>query len=241
MFYELAKAVARPLLGMIYHPQIEGGRHVPAHGPVILASNHLSGADTVFLPIQIPRTVHFLAKADFFTGHGIAARTLAAFLRGVGVIPLDRKGGHASDGALHAGLEVLAQGKVLGIYPEGTRSPDGRLYRGRTGVVRLALASGAPIVPVAMSGTGEVLDGRRIIPRRRPRMSALLGAPIDLRQMVEDPGATLGDRRAVRDLTDIVMERIRELSGQEYVDRYAGRAGHGNDADQNEPGPDPAM
>jgi 1-acyl-sn-glycerol-3-phosphate acyltransferase len=225
MLYPLAKVVARPLLRVLYHPGIEGARHVPVEGPVILASNHLSGADTVFLPAQLDRTVHFLAKADFFTDPGIPARILAVFLRSVGVIPLDRAGGHASDGALDAGLGVLARGEVLGIYPEGTRSPDGRLYRGRTGAVRLALASGAPIVPVAMSGTREVLEGRRFLPRRRPTIHARLGAPVDLRSMVEDPRATLEDHRAVRDLTDLLMRRIGELSGQEYVDVYAHRVG----------------
>lgn len=219
LFYEIARGLVRPLLLVVYRPRIRGAHRIPDEGPVILASNHPAGADTVFMPVQVGRVVHFLAKADFFAGTGLLTRALAAFLRAVKAIPVDRHGGSASGAAVDAALEVLARSQVVGIYPEGTRSPDGRLYRGKTGVVRIALASGALIVPVAMVGSFEAQRGRRFVPRRHPRMQTLIGSPVHVSELMEDTRTP--DPDAVRRATDEVMRRIQQLSGQEYVDRYA--------------------
>ncbi|MCL6423471.1 1-acyl-sn-glycerol-3-phosphate acyltransferase [Brachybacterium sp. JHP9] len=224
LVYRVGKSILIALMRLPYRPQVRGQEHIPATGPVILASSHLAGADTIFLPTALERTVHFLGKSDLFAGRSLRGRIVAAFMRSVGVMPVDRTGGGASSAALEAGLEVLRRGHVLGIYPEGTRSPDGRLYRGKTGVARLALASGAPIVPVAMTGTFEAQRGRRFLPRRHPRITTAVGAPIDVAQLVEDREAALHDQAAVRRITDTVMARIQALSGQEYAPQYAASA-----------------
>jgi 1-acyl-sn-glycerol-3-phosphate acyltransferase len=221
VLYELAKPLVGWVLRVVYRPRIEGLENLPALGGVVVASNHLAGIETVLMPCQLPRTVHFLAKADFFRGRKLSARALGLLLRGLRVMPVDRSGGQASDAALDAGLGILREGKVLGIYPEGTRSPDGRMYRGHTGMVRMALLAGVPIVPIAMQGTFEAQRGRTIFPHRLPVMVTRMGRPVDLGDLTPDPSAALDDPAQVRALTDLVMERIREMSGQEYVDRYA--------------------
>jgi 1-acyl-sn-glycerol-3-phosphate acyltransferase len=157
VFYWLAKAILGPFLMLVFRPWAEGTENVPREGPAILASNHLSFADHFFGPLPLPRKVTFLAKSEYFTGRGLKGLASKAFFRGVGQIPVDRSGGAASDRALATGLRVLAEGGLLGIYPEGTRTPDGRLYRGKTGVARLALESGAPVIPTAMVGTFELM------------------------------------------------------------------------------------
>ncbi|HEX4399297.1 MAG TPA: lysophospholipid acyltransferase family protein, partial [Trebonia sp.] len=157
MFYWVTKYTLGMALKVIFRPWSRGKKHMPRRGPVILASNHLSFADHFFGALPLPRKVVFLAKAEYFTGKGIKGLASRAFFSGVGQIPIDRTGGEASERALSSGLRVLAGGNVLGIYPEGTRSPDGRLYRGRTGVARLALESRAPVVPCAMINTFEFL------------------------------------------------------------------------------------
>lgn len=220
MLYEIAKPVVMGVVRVLWNPTISGTEHIPEQGPVILASNHQAYSDTVFLPGQVRRSVHFLGKSDIFEGRSPLNRLVAAVMRGIRVMPVDRSGGSASRSAIEAGLEVLERGGVLGIYPEGTRSPDGRLYRGKTGVARFALETGAPVVPVAMLGAHEAQRGRRWFPRRRPRIHAVLGAPVDLRPVLRDcEGAEEG--KVLRAVTDAVMDSIHALSGQERVDEYA--------------------
>lgn len=220
MLYEIAKPVVRVVVRALWNPTISGDEQIPEHGPVILASNHQAYSDTVFLPAQVRRSVNFLGKSDIFEGRSPVQRLVAAVMRGIRVMPVDRSGGSASRGAIEAGLAVLERGEVLGIYPEGTRSPDGRLHRGKTGVARFALATGAPVVPVAMLGAHEAQQGRRWLPRCRPRIRAVVGAPVDLRAVL---AAHEGAEEAtlLRAVTDEVMDAIHALSGQERVDEYA--------------------
>ncbi|MFC0675980.1 lysophospholipid acyltransferase family protein [Brachybacterium hainanense] len=219
MLYEIAKPPVALVVRILWAPQIRGAERIPRSGPAILASNHLSAADTVFLPAQLDRTVHFLGKADFFRGRSLPGRAVAWVMRQLGIIPVDRTGGSASDGALEAGLGVLRRGEVLGIYPEGTRSPDGRLFRAKTGVARLALGTGAPIIPVAMLGAFEA-GGGRLLPRRRPRIIAVIGEPVDA-EAIRAAHPELSAAELLRRIADTVVHEIGRLSGQEYVDRYA--------------------
>ncbi len=189
-------------------------------GPAILASNHLSFADHFFGPLPLPRKVTFLAKAEYFTGRGLKGLVSKAFFRGVGQIPVDRAGGEASERALATGLRVLAGGRLLGIYPEGTRSPDGRLYRGKTGVARLALESGAPVIPTAMVGTFDFMPPGRLWPRLRIRPGVRFGKPLDFSRY----SGLASDRMVLRAVTDEIMYALMDLSDQEYVDEYAQRA-----------------
>jgi 1-acyl-sn-glycerol-3-phosphate acyltransferase len=221
MLYEVAKPVVAAVLRVVYAPRISGTQHIPDEGPAILASSHLSGADTVFMPAQVRRSVHFLAKSDFFSGTSPASRAFGRLMRSLGVMPVDRTGGSASEGAIEAGLRILRSGGLLGIYPEGTRSPDGRLHRGKTGAARLAIATGAPLVPIGMLGSFEAQRGRRIVPRRRPRIEVLVGAPIDPAQVLGDLEAARADPQAARTLTDLLMLHVQQLTGQDYVDTYA--------------------
>jgi 1-acyl-sn-glycerol-3-phosphate acyltransferase len=193
---------------------------MPRRGPVILASNHLSFADHFFGPLPLPRKVVFLAKAEYFTGKGLKGLASRAFFSGVGQIPIDRTGGAASERALRSGLRVLAEGKVLGIYPEGTRSPDGRLYRGRTGVARLALESRAPVVPCAMMHTFEFLPPGSHNPKFSVRPGVIFGNPMEFSRYYGKEG----DREALRAVTDEIVAEIAKLSGQEYVNVYAKQA-----------------
>ncbi len=217
MFYWVVKAILYPILHVVWRPWTEGVDNVPRRGPVILVGNHLSFADHFFGPLPIPRRVVFLAKAEYFTGKGVKGLASRMFFGGIGQVPIDRTGGRASDDALRTGLRILADGGVLGIYPEGTRAPDNRMYRGRTGVARLALESGAPVVPMAMVNTFELMPAGRRLPRLRPRPGVRFGPPIDLSRY----GGATGDREVLRAVTDEIMAALRELSGQEYVDRYA--------------------
>jgi 1-acyl-sn-glycerol-3-phosphate acyltransferase len=218
--YWLVKAVLAPFLTIVFRPWAEGRENVPREGPVILASNHLSFSDHFFAPLPVPRKLVFLAKSEYFTGRGIKGMLKRAFFSGAGQIPIDRGGGQASERALHAGLRVLAEGQVLGIYPEGTRSPDGRLYRFRTGVARLALESKAPVIPCAMIGTFEFLPPGKRWPNLRVRPGARFGSPLDFSRFYGKES----DREVLRIVTDEIMNAIRELSGQVYVDAYARRA-----------------
>jgi 1-acyl-sn-glycerol-3-phosphate acyltransferase len=208
-----------PWLRLLFRPQVEGLEHIPRSGPAILASNHLSFSDSFFLPLVCPRHITFLAKAEYFTGKGIKGFFTRAFFSGVGQVPIDRSGGKASDAALHTGLRVLNQGELLGIYPEGTRSPDGRLYRGKTGVARMALEAGVPVIPVAMIGTREIQPVGKKIPNIR-RVGVKIGAPLDFSRYE----GMQGDRFVLRSMADEIMYELMELSGQEYVDIYAARA-----------------
>jgi 1-acyl-sn-glycerol-3-phosphate acyltransferase len=217
MFYWfLKRVVLGPLLRLIFRPYVIGLHHVPAAGGAILASNHLSFSDSIFLPLMVERRVTFLAKMDYFTGTGLKGRLTAGFFKGVGQLPVDRSGGSASEAALKSGLKVLRRGDLLGIYPEGTRSPDGRLYRGKTGVARMALEAGVPVLPVAMIDTDKIQPPGRKIPRLG-RVGIKIGAPLDFSRYE----GMEGDRFVLRSITDEVMYELMELSGQEYVDIYA--------------------
>ena len=208
-----------PLLKLIFRPQVEGLHHLPASGPVILASNHLSFSDSIFTPLVVPRKVTFIAKAEYFTGRGIKGRLTKAFFAGTGCIPVDRSGGRAAQAALDTQLRVLRAGGVAGIYPEGTRSPDGRLFRGKTGVARLALESGAPVVPMAMLNSDEIQPTGQIVPNLG-RVRIRFGAPLDFSRYA----GLAGDRFVERAVTDEIMYELMELSGREYVDMYAQKA-----------------
>ncbi|MDR2454873.1 MAG: 1-acyl-sn-glycerol-3-phosphate acyltransferase [Bifidobacteriaceae bacterium] len=216
MFYWLTKAVASPLLRTIYRPWIKGAEHIPAKGPAILAGNHLAVFDSVFVPAVLNRRVFYIAKSDYFTGRGLKGRLTAGFMRGVGMIPVDRTGGKASLAALDKGREILEKGHLFGIYPEGTRSPDGRLYRGKTGAARLALETGAPVIPVAMIGTNLAQPAGQRLPSR-VNMGMIFGQPMTF----ADYSGMSGQRAALREVTDQIMHRLMLLSGQEYVDVYA--------------------
>ena len=217
MFYWLLKyVVLGPLLKLVFRPQVEGLNHVPDTGPVILACNHLSFSDSIFTPLIVRRRVTFVAKAEYFTGKGIKGRLMRQFFLGTGTIPVDRSGGKAAQAALDTLLRVLRSGEVAGIYPEGTRSPDGRLYRGKTGVARLALESGALVVPVALLNTDEIQPTGKLIPSiKRVRMR--FGAPLDFSRYASDKG----DRFVERAVTDEIMYELMTLTGREYVDVYA--------------------
>src|SRR5499427_6689931 len=206
-------------LKLVFRPWSRGRANVPRRGPVILVSNHLSFADHFFGPLPLPRKVVFLAKAEYFNGRGLKGLASRVFFSGVGTIPIDRTGGEASERALRTGLQVLAAGHVLGIYPEGTRSPDGRLYRGKTGVARLAIDSGAPVVPCAMIGTFELQPASTIWPNFRVRPGVKFGEPLDFSRYRGQADAML-----LRTVTDEIMQAIAKLTGQEYVDVDARRA-----------------
>ena len=217
MFYWLMKRVfVGPLLRLVYRPWVRGAHHVPAEGGAILASNHLAVIDSFFLPLALDREIVFIGKQEYFNGSGLKGRMTAGFMRGVGTIPVDRGGGKAGEAALRTGLRRLSEGGLFGIYPEGTRSPDGRLYRGKTGVARLALESGAPVVPVAMVGTDVAQPLGRRIPKVM-RIGIVIGEPLDFSRY----RGMENDRFILRSVTDEIMYAIMSLSGQEYVDVYA--------------------
>jgi 1-acyl-sn-glycerol-3-phosphate acyltransferase len=219
VFYWLLKRIILgPVLHAVFRPWVRGEEHVPETGGAILASNHLSFSDSIFLPLVLRRRVTFLAKADYFTGRGLKGRLTAGFFKGVGQLPIDRSGGRASEAALETGLKVLRRGDVLGLYPEGTRSPDGRLYRGKTGVARMALEAGVPVIPVAMIGTREVQPIGKKLPRIR-RIGIRFGPPLDFSRYE----GLAGDRFVERSMTDEIMYELMQLSGQEYVDLYAAK------------------
>jgi 1-acyl-sn-glycerol-3-phosphate acyltransferase len=220
MGYWVVKAILAPILAILFRPWSEGVDNVPREGPAILAFNHLSFSDHFFGPLPLPRKVTFLAKSEYFTGRGVKGLISKAFFRGVGQIPVDRAGGEASERALRTGLRVLAEGKLLGIYPEGTRTPDGRLYRGKTGVARLALESGAPVIPCAMIGTFEMQPPGRLLPRLSIRPGVRFGKPLDFSRYA----GLKSDRLVLRAVTDEIMYAVMNLSGQVYVDEDAQRA-----------------
>ncbi|MGI5490747.1 lysophospholipid acyltransferase family protein [Microtetraspora malaysiensis] len=220
MLYWVVKYTIWPLLRLIYRPWAKGMENVPAEGPVILAGNHLSFADHFFGAGFLPRKVISLGKAEYFTGRGIKGLVSRAFFSGVGTVPIDRSGGKASEAALRTGLRVLKDNQVLGIYPEGTRSPDGRLYKGKTGVARLALEARAPVIPWAMVNTFEMMPPGHPIPKFGIRPGVRYGKPLDFSRYY----GLEGDRLVLRAVTDEIMYALMELSGQEYVDKYAASA-----------------
>jgi 1-acyl-sn-glycerol-3-phosphate acyltransferase len=219
LLYWLVKIILTPILRPVFRPWVTGLENIPLDGPAIVASNHVSFSDSIFLPLMVPRRITFLAKADYFTGRSLKGRLTARFFRSVGQLPVDRRGGSASEAALHQGLRVLSRGELLGIYPEGTRSPDGRLYRGKTGVARMALEAGVPVIPVAMIGTMEVQPPGKVIPRLG-RVGMRIGRPLDFSRYA----GMARDRFVLRSVTDEIMYELMLLSGQEYVDQYATKA-----------------
>lgn len=216
LYWFLKRVVVGPILNLLFRPWVDGEQNIPEKGAAIFASNHLSFSDSFFLPLVVPRRMTFVAKADYFTGTGLKGRLTAAFFRGVGQIPIDRSGGAASSGALQSGLSVLRKGEFFGIYPEGTRSPDGRLYKGKTGVARLALEAKVPVIPVAMIGTDKAQPTGKVLPKIM-RIGIRVGKPLDFSRYegMQD------DRFVLRSITDEIMYELMLLSGQEYVDVYA--------------------
>jgi 1-acyl-sn-glycerol-3-phosphate acyltransferase len=226
--YWVLKAILTPVLRLCYRVRIEGRERVPTDGPVILAANHRSFLDSIFLPLVLRRRVTFVAKAEYFDDP-----KTAWFFRAVGQIPIRREGGSAAEGALAAATEVLEQGGVFGIYPEGTRTRDGYLHRGHTGVARLALATGAPIVPVGLVATDECQPTDKKLPRLFRTVWVRFGEPVSIGHYA----AREDDRLVLRQITDELMYEIRELSGYEYVDAYMTKVRAEADAPELVPGP----
>jgi 1-acyl-sn-glycerol-3-phosphate acyltransferase len=220
LFYWLLKWVfLGPLLKLVFRPQTEGAENVPSEGAAILASNHLSYVDWMFMPLTLPRRVTFVAKAEYFTSPGVKGWFQKKFFSGAGQVPIDRSGATAAEGALSAAKRILGEGGLFGIYPEGTRSHDGRLYRGKTGVARLALETKVPVVPIAVVGTDVVAPpGKKFGAVTRPMVR--FGKPLDFSRYE----GLENDRFILRSITDEIMYEIMRLSGQEYVDMYATRA-----------------
>jgi 1-acyl-sn-glycerol-3-phosphate acyltransferase len=214
-----------PILRLVWRPWTEGVENIPSRGPAILASNHLSFSDSFFMPLMVPRKVTFLAKAEYFTTPGIKGWVSRTFFAGVGQVPIDRSGAEASRAALDTAVRILRTGALLGIYPEGTRSPDGRLYRGKTGVARMALEAGVPVIPCVMVNTDRIQPQGRKFPRLRPRPGVRFGKPLDFSRYE----GMSGDRFVERSMTDEIMYELMQLSGQEYVDLYAAKVKAGQD------------
>lgn len=214
--YSLLKAFLAPILMALFRPKVSGLRNVPNSGPLIIASNHLSFSDSIFMPLVVPRKVTFLAKSEYFTSPGLKGFIKKITFIALGQVPVDRSGGRASEAALITGLRVLERGDCIGIYPEGTRSPDGRLYKGRTGIARMALESGAPVVPVAMHNTADIQPTGKVVPRVR-QVEMIFGEPMYFNG---DPS----NQQQLREITDEIMRAIQKMSGQEYVDIYATKA-----------------
>ena len=219
MFYWIIKSLLAPFLHLGFRPWVQGLENVPDEGGALFASNHLSFSDSVFLPLVVPRRVTFLAKSEYFFTRGVKGRAKALFFRGIGYVPVERTGGKASAVALDAGLSLLRNGELLGIYPEGTRSPDARLYRGKTGVARMALEAGVPVIPVAMIDTEKLQPPGKVMPKFI-RPGVIIGEPLDFSRYA----GMETDRFVLRSVTDEIMYAIMKLSGQEYVDEYASSA-----------------
>lgn len=215
MLYSLLKYVfLGPILRLVYRPKQIGLENIPGEGPVILACNHVSFVDSLFMPLLVKRPVVFLGKADYFDSW----RT-RWFVKAAGVIPVRREGGSKSEAAIRTGIQALGEGRIVGIYPEGTRSPDGRLYRGKTGVARMALEARVPVVPVAVEGTREIMPIDAKIPRFRGKATVRYGKPLRFERYYDRPT----DRFVLRSVTDEILYEIMMLSGQEYVDEYASK------------------
>lgn len=213
--YRLMKGILGPYLKLAYRVKIEGAENFPKEGPVIVVGNHTSFLDSFWIPLAVPRRVVFLAKAEYFESW-----KTAWFFRSLGMIPIKRGSRHMAEAALQTGVEVLEEGGVLGLYPEGTRSPDGRLYRGRTGVARLAVKAKAPVVAIGMIGSRDIMPKEARFPKLRGRVTIKFSAPMTF----EKYEGQEGDRLALRAITDEVMFEIMSLSGQSYVDEYASSA-----------------
>ena len=215
MLYRTLELTLAPTLRAVYKPLVTGAEHIPHSGPVILAANHNSFADEFFIPIAARRQVFYFAKAEYFTAPGVRGAAMAAFFRGMGQVPVERGDMRSAAAVIDVGVGVLGEGKALGIFPEGTRSPDGKLYKFRTGVARLALRSGAPVVPVGLVGTRDVQppDSKRWY--RRP-VEVHVGAPLQFGHLADQERSS----RVLREVTDTIRSQIELLSGQEYVDAF---------------------
>lgn len=218
LYWVLKFIVLGPWLKLIWRPTVEGVENIPETGPAIIASNHLSFSDSVFLPLVLKRKIVFVGKQEYFIGRGVKGWFTRAFFEGVGTIPVDRTGGRAAQAALETAKRVLAEGKLFGIYPEGTRSPDGRLYRGKTGVARLALETGVPVIPALMMNTDEVQPIGKVMPKVL-RVRIRIGRPLDFSRYA----GMAGDRFIERSVTDEIMYEMMRISGREYVDQYAAK------------------
>lgn len=212
----LKNIVLGPILNILFRPWVRGSENVPRKGGAVLASNHLSFVDSIFLPLKVKRPVTFLAKSDYFTGKGVKGAVIRWFFKSTGQLPIDRSGGKASEDSLNTGLGVLERQLLLGIYPEGTRSPDGKLYRGRTGIARMILEAQVPVVPVAMIDTDKVQPLGAKYPKIH-RVGVKFGQELDFSRFA----GMEGERVVLRAVTDQIIYRIKELSGQRYQDVYA--------------------
>ena len=215
-YFFIKNFILGPILHILFRPWVKGSRNVPNSGAAILASNHLSFSDSIFLPLKVRRPVTFLAKSDYFTGKGIKGALVRWFFLSTGQLPIDRSGGKASEDSLNTGLGVLERGLLLGIYPEGTRSPDAKLYRGRTGIARMVLEAKVPVVPVAMIDTEKVQPIGSKYPKIR-RVGVVIGKPLDFTRFA----GMEGERAVLRAVTDQIVYNIMQLSNQEYEDVYA--------------------
>jgi 1-acyl-sn-glycerol-3-phosphate acyltransferase len=216
LLYTFGMYTVAPAVRLALRPKVEGLEHVPPSGGAILAGNHLSVADEYLLGAVVPRHIAFWAKADYFTGTGLKGRATAALMKGLGAIQVNREGGRAALRALDAAIPALRAGDLVGVYPEGTRSPDGRLYRGRTGVARLALLAEVPVIPVGVTGTDKVQPIGTLVPRLGAKVGIRFGKSMDF------TGRPI-DSSSLRAITDEVMRAIQALTGQEYVGRYSPR------------------
>ena len=214
-FWAFKFVLIGPVLRLVGRPRVAGLANLPTEGAAILASNHLAVVDSFYLPLMIPRRIYFLAKSEYFTGTGLKGAFQRWFFSSTGQIPIDRSGADAAAGALDAARRQLAKGNLMGMYPEGTRSPDGRLYKGKTGLARLALETGVPVIPVAMIGTEDVNPPGTVLPRRA-RVEVRIGKPLDFSRF-DGMG---GNRFIERAVTDEIMYELMQLSGQQYVDLY---------------------
>lgn len=215
-YFIIKNFILGPILQILFRPWVRGSKNVPNSGGAILASNHLSFSDSIFLPLKVRRPVTFLAKSDYFTGKGVKGALIRWFFKATGQLPIDRSGGKASEDSLNTGLGVLERGLLLGIYPEGTRSPDAKLYRGRTGIARMVLEAKVPVVPVAMIDTEKVQPIGSKYPKIR-RVGVVIGEPMDFSRFA----GMEGERAVLRAVTDLIVYNIMQLSNQEYEDVYA--------------------
>lgn len=225
MLYGLLKrGLLGPALHVVFRPQAQGVENIPETGPVLLVANHQSFSDSIFMPLLTPRPVKFLAKAEYFSGPGVKGRLSAGFFKGVGSVPIDRAGAKAADAAIKTALRLLNQDQIVGLYPEGTRSPDGRLYKGRTGAARIALTARCPVVPCAISGTEKVQPTGKLVPKVHP-VTVTFGEPLDFSRysdaLWEQVKDTEHEHTVLRAITDEIMHTLMEMTGREYVDRYA--------------------
>lgn len=219
LYWVMKHILLGPLMKVLCRPKVEGVEHIPSSGGALLVSNHLAVADSFFMPLMMPRRVTFLAKREYFTGKGLKGALKRYFFSGVGQVPIDRSSGAAAQAALDTGVRLLSESKLLGVYPEGTRSPDGRLYKGKTGVARMALEADVPVIPIAMFGTDKVHPiGAKMWRPHKVRVQ--VGPPLDFSRYE----GLAGDRFVERSITDEIMYALMEMSGQEYVDVYAAKA-----------------